>query len=364
MEGACKILFLEDNATDVDLMQHVLHAAHLPFHSQVHCLKEGFLEKVKHFKPDIILADYALPSFNGMDAFRMLKKNHADIPFILVTGVLSEQVALQCLEEGVDDFILKSSYKRLPVSISNAIRKKEVEMESVRMAAELQRSHDELRILINNRQEVVEEERLQIARNLHDELGQVLTALRIDIELLGKSLLSEKRREKSEIKAEIDGILQTISKINQSVIRISSGLRPEILDELGILEALEWLTVDFEKRSKIKCNLQVDLPEGVKFEKNLPITLFRVVQEALTNVVRHAKATSVSITMALNDEALHLQIRDNGKGIASGKIKDTSSLGLIGIRERIASLNGVVNIYGKRGIGTVLAASIPMHKPA
>lgn len=364
MEVSHKILFLEDNSTDVDLMQNVLHAANFAFESQVHCLKAGFLEKVNSFNPDVILGDYSLPSFDGMAAFRMLKENHSSIPFILVTGTLSERVALQCLDEGIDDFILKSSYKRLPVSISNAIKKKEVEMEGIRMAAELQKSHAELRVLINSRQEAVEEERLQIARNLHDELGQVLTALRIDIELLGKSILSGKKHEEGEIKAEIDEILQTISNINQSIIRISTGLRPEILDELGILEAIEWLALDFEKRTKIKCRIKLHLPTEVKLEKSLPITLFRVVQEALTNVARHAKATSVDISIGLEENTLYLEIRDNGTGIRSEKAESSSSLGLIGIRERIGSLHGEFKIFGKKGIGTTLAASIPMSKTA
>lgn len=362
MDGSYKILFLEDSSTDVDLMQNELISSNFTFRSQVHCLKKDFLTKVNRFKPDIILADYALPSFNGMEAYRMLKKDHADIPFILVTGVLSEQVALQCLDEGVDDFILKSSYKRLPMSISNAIKKKEVKMEGIRMASELQKSHAELQVLINSRQEAVEEERLQISRNLHDELGQVLTALRIDIELLGKRILSEKKPEKDEIESEIQGILQTISKINQSVIRLSSGLRPEILDELGILEAIEWLAVDFEKRTKIKCSAKLHLPPEVKLEKNLPITLFRVVQEALTNVSRHSQATRVDISVGTDKNTLCLEIRDNGKGIGSGQIESSSSLGLIGIRERIGSLSGKFKISGEQGIGTVLAASIPINK--
>jgi len=188
----------------------------------------------------------------------------------------------------------------------------------------------------------------------------MLTALRIDVELLGKNIRSEKKYRKSEVETDIHDILETISKITRSIIRISTGLRPEILDELGILEAIEWLAIDFEKRTKIKC--RIHLPSSVKLEKSLPITLFRVVQEALTNVARHSKATSVGISIGIEDRDLHLEIRDNGKGIESGKIDSSYSLGLIGIRERIDSLNGTFKISGKKGIGTILTVSIPMKK--
>src|SRR5882672_8886594 len=133
---SCRILFLEDNPDDVELMQHELNEAKFQFTSQRADTKVEFLRQVFEFKPDVILADYSLATFNGMQAFHMLRMEKLIIPFILVTGVLSEQLALECMKEGVDDFILKSSFRRLPASIMNAVRKKETEQEQNRMAAE------------------------------------------------------------------------------------------------------------------------------------------------------------------------------------------------------------------------------------
>src|SRR6478736_3599131 len=188
-----KILFLEDNPDDVELMQHELNEASFSFTSQRTDRKADFIKQVNEFRPDIILADYSLSTFNGMQAFQMLRREKLVIPFILVTGVLSEKLAVECMKEGVDDFVLKSSFKRLPSAILNAIKKKEGELEKSRMAFELEKSHEELGLLIKHQQNSLEEERTRIARDLHDELGQALTALKIDISMLWKKFNANKK---------------------------------------------------------------------------------------------------------------------------------------------------------------------------
>jgi len=147
-----QILFLEDNPDDVELMEYQLAAAGMKFLSKRIDNKNQFIKEVTEFNPDIILADYSLSMFNGVQAFRMLKENDMIVPFVLVTGVLSEELALECLKEGIDDFILKSSFKRLPAAIINAIRKKEIEAEKNRFALQLKKSHEELRLLVNRHQ--------------------------------------------------------------------------------------------------------------------------------------------------------------------------------------------------------------------
>lgn len=358
MKQPYKILFLEDNTTDLELMQNELALSNVDFDSKVIYMKRDFLTEVDHFNPDIILADYSLPSFNGMQAFRMLRQKHSYIAFILVTGVLSEQVALECLKEGVDDFILKSSFKRLPMAINNAIKKREIEKEKARMASELKKSHEELRIFLNNQQIAREEERRSIARDLHDELGQVLTALKIDITMFGKKVFSDKEYHKDILAGEFKDILSLVDMITHSVKRISSGLRPEILDELGIIEAIKWQVQEFERRNKIKCH--TILPEELVLDRNLPITLFRIVQEALTNVARHAEATAVKIELKIENSLLLLEISDNGKGIEQEEIESSSSLGIIGIRERVGSLSGKFSISRTDNSGTVVSVLIPL----
>jgi signal transduction histidine kinase len=279
----------------------------------------------------------------------------------LVTGVLSEKLALDCLKEGVDDFILKSSFKRLPAAVISAIRKKEMQDEKNRIAYELKKSHEELRLLVNRHQISIEEERMNIARDLHDELGQVLTALKIDIAMLRKKLTSGKRMTEDAIQDEFAAISKTIDKISMSAKEISAGLRPETLDDLGILDAIQWQATEFEKRNQITCQLFLST-DHLDITKELSIALFRIVQEALTNVARHAGATSVQIYLDSLDSVLFLEILDNGKGIEDEKIKSSKSLGIIGLRERVQLLHGNFFIGKAKGGGTKVSIMIPITK--
>ncbi len=356
-----QILFLEDSPDDVELMEHELKEAGMQFTSRRIDNKGEFIKEVNDFRPDIILADYSLTMFNGMQAFRMLKEANLSVPFILVTGVLSEKLALDCLKEGVDDFILKSSFKRLPAAIISSIRKKEMEEEKKRIASELKKSHEELRLLVNRHQISIEEERMNIARDLHDELGQVLTALKIDIAMLRKRLTSGKRLSEQVINEEFAAISKTVDKIAMSAKQISAGLRPEALDALGIIDAIQWQTSEFEKRNKITCHLY--LPnDPLDLTKELSIALFRIVQEALTNVARHSLATLVQIYLDVRDEVLFLEIIDNGKGIEDEKIKSSKSLGIIGLRERVQLLHGHFFIGKAKGGGTKVSIMLPTNK--
>lgn len=146
----CKILFLEDEAQDVELMKHELDKAGFRNASKQVFSKKDFLDALAKFKPEVILADYSLPMFNGMHAFRLFKEQKIFIPFILVTGSLSEELAVECLTEGVDDFILKSSFKRLPSVIIRSIEIKNAEKEREEVSAELKKRNGELRMLHEN----------------------------------------------------------------------------------------------------------------------------------------------------------------------------------------------------------------------
>jgi len=360
VEEVYQILFLEDNPDDVELMEHELTEAGMHFNSIRVDNKNEFMQEVTAFRPDVILADYSLSMFNGMQAFRMLKEKKIAVPFILVTGVLSEHLALECINEGIDDFVLKSSFKRLPAAIIGSIRKKEMEDEKNRFASALKKSHEELRLLVNRHQVSIEEERMNIARDLHDELGQVLTALKIDIAMLRKKLTTGKEVSEQMISNEFEAISKTVDKIASSAKQISSGLRPEVLDDLGIFEAIQWQVIEFEKRNKIVCQLYLPSDQA-ELTKELSIALFRIVQEALTNVARHSFADLVQIYIDMRDDVLFLEILDNGKGIEDDQIRSSKSLGIIGLRERVQLLRGQFFIGKAKGGGTKVSIIIPTN---
>lgn len=221
---------------------------------------------------------------------------------------------------------------------------------------ELRASREQLRILLAHLQFVREEERTRISREIHDELGQSLTALKMDLSWLVKRLDKDQKQlyDKAQLMSKlIDMNIQTVK-------RISTELRPGLLDDLGIAAALEWQAEEFKERTGIQCDIAVN-PEDISLERNLSTTIFRVFQETLTNVVRHANATKVKITLKQNNGDLILQVKDNGKGITEKQLSSPKSIGLIGMRERVTFLGGRLKITGDRNKGTTVTVSIPMN---
>ncbi len=226
-----------------------------------------------------------------------------------------------------------------------------------KMEEELRRSHEKLRNLSTYLQQAREEERRHIAREIHDELGQMLTALKMDFSWISKKLPKDQNLLLEKINS-IDGL---IDMSIQSVQRISSELRPGLLDDLGITSAIEWQANEFQNRAGIQCKLTLD-PEDIILERDLSTAIFRIFQETLTNVARHANATKVKVDFKEKDGTVTLIVRDNGRGITEEQISDPKSLGLIGMRERLHPLGGSSKIKGVKGKGTIITVSIPLSK--
>jgi len=201
-----------------------------------------------------------------------------------------------------------------------------------------------------------EEERTHIAREIHDELGQTLTALKMEVAWLGSKyrdhdLLFEKTKSMSEL---IDSTIQIVKKI-------SSDLRPVLLDDLGLVAAIEWQAEEFRKRTGIQCRVRFS-PRDIAVDKALSIDIFRILQEALTNVIRHAEATKVEVCLEERDGEIVLTIEDNGRGISEEQISDTRSFGLVGMRERASFLGGKARIEGAMDKGTVVSVTFPLKE--
>ena len=227
--------------------------------------------------------------------------------------------------------------------------------ESKKAAAELRRSREELRNLSAHIQSAREEERGHIAREIHDELGQILSKLKLDLSWL-KKRLSHGQEQLIEKTEKMSGLVDTTIT---AVQRISSELRPGVLDHLGLSAAIEWQAKEFMEQTGITCSAVISNDLSVA-DQSISTAVFRIVQETLTNVIRHSKATSVHIDLTNKDNALVLEIRDDGKGIDNEKISSHSSFGLMGMRERARFLGGKINILGVPGKGTTVRLSIPL----
>lgn len=220
----------------------------------------------------------------------------------------------------------------------------------------LRANSERLRNLSAKQDKIREKERIRIAREIHDELGQMLTVLKMDISLAMKNFAGAP----SGLKKQISTIIERIDTIIRSVQRITTDLRPEVLDDLGLQEAIEWQASEFEKRSGIKLFFEnnVELIDELSSEQSTAI--FRIFQETLTNILRHARATKVNVQINRENNFFILQVHDNGKGITSKEIEHKNSLGIIGMRERSQFLGG--NVEFIRDNGTKVILKIPLKK--
>jgi len=226
---------------------------------------------------------------------------------------------------------------------------------------QLKATSEQLRALSASISSAREEEGTRIARELHDEMGSALTSLKWELESIEK-LCSEagNQAESSNAREKIKGMMEVIDATLNAVLRISSELRPTILDDLGLLEAIEWQAQQFEARTGIDCQID-SFVENVDLTREKATAVFRVLQEALTNVLRHAHATRVNITIGEEEGEFAFEIRDNGRGITEDEINGSRSLGLIGMRERAHLAGGRIEIIGIGARGTLLILRVPIH---
>lgn len=348
-------MMLEDDAADAELTKFALRKGGLNFSLERVETKAEYLKALQEQTPSLILSDYSLPGFNGHDALSIALEQCPEIPFIFVTGTMGEEVAIETLKSGATDYVLKTRLSRLTPAVNRALREARERTEHRRAEEQLRESHERLRALSVYLQSVREEERTRISREVHDELGQALTSCKLDLAWLASKLprdcrpLLEKTRA---LTAHIDSTIQTVR-------RISSELRPGVLDHLGLAAALEWQANEFQNRTGIKCDVQANVGDA-PLDQDLTTTLFRIFQETLTNIIRHAGATRVTVKLNQADSRVTLEVQDNGRGITRSEISNTRSMGLLGMRERAALLGGTFRIGAlRKSSGTRVHVSIP-----
>lgn len=228
--------------------------------------------------------------------------------------------------------------------------------QKVKAEEKLIKSRDQLKKLSEHLQAAREEERAKIAREVHDDLGQSLTALKMDLVWLKKN-----RQLRHEILSEkLDSMVDVINQTIKTIQRIGTELRPKLLDDLGLISAIEWQTREFQNRSGIKCKINLS-EDSVDLNNNASLTVFRIFQEALTNIARHSKADSVDITIKSTTKDFYLSIYDNGEGIPKNKLDASTSIGIIGMKERADIVGGHVKINTDSKKGTEIIVVIPIR---
>lgn len=352
--GSIRILCLEDEESDAILIRERLKSDGLVFDFDIAATGPEFTSMLMEGGYDLILSDYNLPGYNGIAALIQAKKLCPDIPFICISGTIGEDLAVELIQLGAADYVLKDRLSRLSVAIREALHKAEAERARKMAEEEIINMKKALELLNHHLDEIREEERAAISREIHDNLGQSLTALKIDLNHL-RGKVPGNSDESIKLGKMSDLVTETIKDVQ----RIAAELRPPILDDLGLASAMEWYIHEFQERTGIQGNINLAEVQFPDAKKNL--TVYRILQEGLTNVSRHSKAKMVSVRLDHSDDMITLQITDNGVGLEKSKISSFSSLGFIGIRERLKAYNGTLEIVSSPGMGTTLNISIPFN---
>ena len=223
---------------------------------------------------------------------------------------------------------------------------------------ELKSSREQLRNLAAHLQSAREAERTHLAREIHDELGQYLTGLKIDVTSLEELIKQQSPEAARPLLRKVQVMSQLLDTTVESVRKIASELRPAVLDSLGLLAAIEWQAEEFQRRSGISCECFLTAEE-VKLDRDGATAVFRILQESLTNIMRHADATRVTITFEQETSHYLMEIKDDGEGIKADDLDKANSLGVLGMKERAHLFGGSVSIHGEPGKGTTVAVKIP-----
>lgn len=359
MSRPLRILVVEDNEVDFMVLEYHLKKQGL----DTVCLRvdsNAQLDAALAGEWSLVLADFNVPGMNFDATLNRIKSRQPDLPIILVSGGVGEETAVELLHGGLADFVLKGSPHRLAPAIERALDG--VRERAARRQAEssLRQSEAQLHALTARLQAVREEERTRIARDVHDVLGQLLTGLTLDMAWLQKRLRNECESALQEaITDKFGEIKQLTDQMIQTVQEIASDMRPSVLDNLGLSSAVRFESGRFQKRTGIACQTEVVAPApALTPERSTGV--FRIFQEILTNIARHASASEVRIRLGTDGDRLVLAVRDNGRGITPEQLADHASLGLLGMRERAGQIGAEIRFVGEPGLGTTVTLELPL----
>ena len=347
-----EVLLVEDSATDALIIGEALVDIAEFEHKLTHAasLADAFA-RVRQMRFDVVFLDLGLPDGNGIDTFRRFREAAPDTPVLVLTGLADISIGLIAIQEGAQDYLLKREIEA-PL-LSRAIR---YAIERNRSLTALRESREELQRLSAYIEQIREQEKTHIARELHDDFGQLLTALKIDMMHFEEAM-------KSKIDQTSAGALQRlyglIDRLVGSVRRIAADLRPVMLDDLGPIPAIEWFVDEFAARHGIAVKTQLHIDE-VSFNRDSGTEVFRIVQEGLTNVARHSGASNASVEIVREAPFCIVKISDNGRGALPAEQRSRKSFGLIGMRERAARLGGALSVESAPGRGFALTVTLPL----
>ncbi len=351
-QRSLRVLHLEDSDVDHELAAALLGRDGRPL-TMLRVEDEAGFRAALEDDWDAVLADYHVPALPGLKALEILKGSGRLLPFVILSGETGEDVAVQAMRAGASDYLLKSNMRRLAPALQRAIEANETRRARDAADRELAASKQRLSELARHLQGSIERERAAIAREIHDDVGGALAALKFDLAWIARHAAS------ADLKARALSALEMTGQAIEASQRIMHNLRPAILEQ-GLVAALQWMAQRFEKRTGVACAFRtshdhLELPPGV------PLVAYRAVQEALTNVSKHARAKRVTIDLSLTRGVLSIEVSDDGRGLTPDALGKAGSFGIRGLRERAETVSGWVDLSSDVA-GTTIILSVPVSQ--
>jgi len=386
------ILLVDDTPNNLDVLVDFLQE--YGFELRIARSGESALQRVRYNAPSLILLDVLLPGMDGFETCLQLKADPAthDVPIIFMTSLANAEDKVNGFEVGAVDYVTKplqqtevlaritahlrqSNFtQNLQEQNRQLVKSHQVEKERLLLAVAQQR--DQLRTLAAKLTDVQESERRRISRELHDEMGQALTAIRMNLTSIEQELGAD---SSSGIAERLSEAGQLADETLEQIRELSLDLRPSMLDDLGLVPTLRWYTGRFANRMNIPVEFQATgFDQLHRLSPFVETALYRIVQEILTNIARHSKATHVELQLFISSQTesttgrqapeIVAVVKDNGRGfdqeLVLNRVNGTSGVGLLGMRERVMLLDGTWQIDSAPGAGTQIQIRIPLHPEA
>ena len=352
LDRPIRVLHLEDSAVDHQLVHRALAKSGVAFDMQRVETLQALEDSFQTASFDVILADYRLPGFTAIDAWDIVLRQEKRPPFILLSGAIGEPAAVAAIKLGMSDYLPKGDMGKLAHVIQRAIEIQKARLAKARADAELAASERRLADFAEHLQATIEQERAAIAREIHDDIGGSLAAIKFDLAWIARH---------SRDPAMLEHVNVATAMLHHAIgasQRIMMNLRPAILDQ-GLVAGLDWLCTGFEKRTGIKTLFRA-MPAHAKLGKEVQLTAYRTAQEALTNVSKYAQCKQVTIELSDAHGVLTLEISDNGCGMAAGDADKPDAFGLRGLHERAKTVGGWLDVSTHAGVGTSIILSVPL----
>ena len=307
------------------------------------------LQLASEARPDLILLDVMMPGMDGFEVCRRLRATPelAEVPIVLLTALDDHTSLMQGLEAGADDFFTK------PIDRGELLARIRT-ITRLNRYRTLAQQREKLSEMAEHVVMAQEEERLRISRELHDDLGQALTTHLLAI----RNLQSDLSVPMVQLFERLESLHQQSYEMFVKIRRLAHDLRPPVLDTLGLKRSLETYCHDFTNRTHLPIALEID-PDLPEFIDMYNVILYRILQESLTNVAKHAQASRVWVELSVEDDTINLIVQDNGRGLQSGE-NNGKGIGITGMQERLALVGGRLLLHAPSEGGTILSASLPM----